>query len=145
MLDWLINFGTGLPAWTMLVLTVGGLILAVWVIIAAIRLKVSLDKKDGQWKSLTKWLVFKAFVFAVFIFAFFTAFGPGKPPQELPSDIGVMKYVDKAPDMKTSAEIDAEAAAKVDLFLKKQSEGFKAEQEEADAYLDNIRKKHQNQ
>ena len=145
MLDWLLNFGTGLPAWTMFMLTTSGVILFIWAVASALKLSRSLSKKDGQWRLHTKWLAFKTFVFVVFLFAFGVAFGPGIPPQELPSDIGIMEYVDKAPDMKTQTEIDEEAAAKVDPFLKKQDEGFKAEQKEADAYLKEIRKKHQNQ
>ncbi len=145
MLDWLLNIGTGLVGWVMFLKILIYILLGVWVLIAVYRLYVSLRDEDGLWKSYTKWLAFKSFVLAAFLFATLSAFGPGTPPQELPSDIGVMEYVDKAPDMKTPAEIQKEAEAKVDPLLKKQDEGFKAEQEEADAYLDEIKKKYQNQ
>jgi len=145
MLDWLLNIGTGLVGWVMFFKVVIYILLGVWVLLAVLGLYKSLRDEDGLWKSYSKWLVFKSFVLAVFLFATLSAFGPGTPPQELPSDIGVIEYVDKAPDMKTPAEIQKEAENKVDPFLKRQDESFKTEQEEADAYLENLRKKHQNQ
>ncbi len=145
MLDWLFNFGTGVPAWTMFIVVIIGMMIGAWVVMGFTNLVLSIKEDDGLWKSHRNKLVLKALVFVIFIFTFTNAFGPGTPPQELPSDIGVMEYVDKAPDMKTPVEIQKEAEAKVDPFLKKQDEGFKAEQEEADAYLEKIRKKHQNQ
>ncbi len=145
MLDWLLNVGTGFVGWVMFLRIVLGGFFAVWMIVAIHRLYVSLRNQDGLWKLHTKWLVFKSLVLFVYLFAILSAFGPGAPPQELPSDTGIMEYVDKAPDMKTPAEIQKEAEAKVNPFLKKQREGFKAEQEEADAYLEKLREKHQNQ
>lgn len=145
MLDWLLNFGTGLPAWTNFFAVVIATAWAVWLIKDLWKIGVSVTEGDDKWKPIVKPAVIKGFLFAVMLYAALVAFGPGTPPQELPSDIGVMEYVDKAPDMKTPAEIQKEAEAKVNPFLKKQREGFKAEQEEADAYLENLRKKYQNQ
>ncbi len=145
MLNWLLNIGTGLVGWIMFVKVIIYVLLCVWVVIAVYGLYVSIRDDDGLWKSHAKWLAFRSFVLAAFLFATLSAFGPGTPPRELPSEIGIMEYVDKAPDMKTEAEIKKEAADKVDPFLKKQDEGFKTEQEEADAYLEKIRKKYQNQ
>ena len=145
MLDWLMNFSTGLVGWTMFLLTVLGAVLGLWLVLEVVKLIRSVNEDNGKWRLHAGRAVLKSFLFAIYLFATLSAFGPGTPPQELPSDIGVMEYVDKAPDMKTPAEIQTEAEAKVDPFLKKQDEGFKAEQEEADAYLENLRKKHQNQ
>lgn len=145
MLSWLLNIGTGLVGWIMFAKVIIYVLLGMWVAIAIFVLYVSIRDDDELWESHAKWLAFKLFVLAAFLFATLSAFGPGTPPRELPSGTGIMEYVDKAPDMKTEAEIKKEAADKVDPFLKRQNEGFEAEQEEADAYLENLRKKHQNQ
>ncbi len=145
MLNWLLNTSTGLVGWVVFLKGIIYVILCVWVVIAVYGLYASIKEADGLWKSYTKWLAFKVFILAAFLFATLSAFGPGTPPRELPSEIGVMEYVDKAPDMKSPDEIAAESEAKVDPLLKKQDEGFEEEQKEADAYLENLRKKHQNQ
>jgi len=145
MINWLLNIGTGLVGWVMFAKTIIALLLSVWVFIAIIAFYVSVRDGDGLWKSHVKWLAFKTFIMCAFMFATLSAFGPGTPPKELPSATGIMEYVDKASDMKSPAAIEKEAADNIDPLLKKQDEGFKAEQEEADTYLENLRKKHQNQ
>lgn len=144
MLEWLMNFGTGLPAWTMFFVTAICIACVVWFMLAVWRMLPVISDGTDKWKVHLKGVIVKGVFLALVLFTALAAFGPGTPSQELPSDIGAMEYVDKAPDMKTQAEIDAEAEAKVSRFLKEQDKGFKAYQEEADAYLDNVRKKYQN-
>ena len=140
MTEWLLNFGTGLPAWTEFVLIGATVMLGVWVILAV----VALARDLGNWKPRCISLALKLLIFAAFCWAFYAAFGPGTAPDVLDSDTGVMEMVDKAPDQKPTEQIEKEAYEKKDIFLKKQDQGFEEEQAEADAYLEKLRREHQN-
>ena len=140
MIEWLLNFGTGLPAWTDFVLIGATIMLGVWIVLGVVALVKNLD----DWKPKCISLALKLLIFAAFCWAFYTAFGPGTAPDVLDSDTGVMEMVDKAPDQKPTEQIEKEAYEKKDIFLKKQDQGFEEEQAEADAYLEKLRREHQN-
>ena len=144
-MNWLMNHGTGTIAWLNLLSVLVVIGFAAWLAKDLYSVIMSVNKEDGKWKPMVKPAIVKALVLTVVVFGIYAAMGPGTPPMEIQSDIGVMEYVDKAPDMKTQEQIDREAEARKDPFLKKQDQGFQAEKEEADAILDEARKRHQNQ
>jgi hypothetical protein len=141
MMDWLSNFGAGAPAWVEFAISAVAVLLGIWMLLAL----VALFRDPNNWKLRWKPIVFRSVILAVFCWAFFVAFGPGAPAPPMNSDIGIMEVVDKAPPEKSLEQIEKDSYEKKSEFLKKQDQGFKEEQEEADAYLDKARKRHQNQ
>lgn len=139
MIAWITNFGTGLPAWIDFAVLGLAILLGVWAVLAIIELV----RDQDNWKLRLKPVIFRTLVLIIYCLAFFSAFGPGTPAPVLDSDIGIMELVDKAPPQKPIEQINKEAYEKKDEFLKKQDQGFEEEQAEADAYLENLRKKHQ--
>jgi hypothetical protein len=140
MLEWLLNFGTGVPAWVDFAAIGIVVLLGAWVTFAVISL---LQDKDN-WKLRWKPIAFRSVILIIYSLFAFAAFGPGTPAPVLDSDIGVMELVDEAPPQKSIEQINEDAYESKDEFLKKQDQGFEEEQAEADAYLENLRNKHQN-
>jgi len=134
----LLNFGMGIPAWINLLVILVAVALAVWIGYAIYALILD----PNNWKLRVKPIVFRVLILAVFLWATLTAFGPGTPAPPMPSDIGAMKLIEKAPDEKSLSEIQKEAAEKRDEFLKAQDRGFQKEKEEADKYIDEALKKY---
>ena len=141
MVEWLLNFGAGAPAWVEFAIAGIAVLLGVWALLAL----VALIKDPDNWKLRWKPFVFRIILLIIFCWAFFAAFGPGTPAPPMNSDIGVMEVVDKAPDQKSPEQIEKESYEKKDKFLKRQDQSFEEGQAEADAYLDKVRKKHQSQ
>jgi hypothetical protein len=144
MIEWLLNFGTGIPAWTSFVIAiivggVGVLTLYSWYkfVMAAV--------EKQPWRALLTRAIIRSVVFAAVIYFAFVAFGPGQPAPPMDSGEGARELIEKAPPEKSKEQIDKEAYDKQPEVLKKQDQGFAEEKEEADAYLDELRKRHENQ
>ena len=141
MVEWLLNFVTGMPAWVEFIVVGIAILLGIWVVLAV----VQIFKDPDNWKLRWKPIAFRAVILIVYCWAFFAAFGPGTPAPQLDTDVGVMELVDKAPAQKSTEQIGEEAYEKKDEFLKKQDQGFEEEQKEADAYFEKLRKKYKTQ
>jgi len=141
MIDWLLSFGTGLPGWIDFIIVGIAVLLGIWVVLAVIEI----FKDPDNWKLRWKPIAFRAVLLIIYCWAFFIAFGPGAPAPPVDSDIGVMELVDEAPPQRSIEQIEKEGYEKKDKFLKKQDQGFEEEKAEADAYYEELRKKHKNQ